>query len=282
MHDTYLVQGTGSKFILRIYRCGWKTFEQVEAELQLLLLLKAQELSVSYPVADRKEQFIQRISSPEGERYAVLFSYAEGEKLPLLTPSQASLFGRFMAQMHLITADKHIQNLQRDYSVNSILEGTLQAIRTVLPAFVEAHHKLEGIYSILNKKLTPAVVKELKIGICHGDPHYENIFIDPSANKVTMYDFDFSGSGFLLYDIGSFCFYERHRQENIASFLEGYSQVLPMSSLEVELVPFFTLLMRLFHLGARSKNANGIKNPLWFPHEIVAKITDIEHEAKSL
>jgi hypothetical protein len=45
MHDTYLIKGTSSKFILRIYRS--KTFQQVEAELQLLLLLNSQELTVS-------------------------------------------------------------------------------------------------------------------------------------------------------------------------------------------------------------------------------------------
>jgi Ser/Thr protein kinase RdoA (MazF antagonist) len=282
LHDTYLIQGNASKFILRIYRAGWKTFTQVEAELQLLLLLKAQGLSVSYPIADQKEEFIQRISSPEGERYAVVFSYADGEKLSLLTPSQASLFGRFIAQMHLITLNKHIQPLQRDYSVNSILELTLQAIQKVLPASEEAHQKLKNIYTILTSKLTPAILKELKTGICHGDPHHENIFIEPSNNKVTMYDFDFSGNGFLLYDVGSFCYYERQVQENIASFLIGYTQVLPMSPLELKLVSYFTLLMRLFHLGARSNNADGIKNPLWFPNEIVAKITDIEQEANSL
>ncbi|MDO1451452.1 phosphotransferase [Rhodocytophaga aerolata] len=280
MHDTYLIQGTSSKCILRIYRAGWKTFEQVEAELQLLVWLKAQGLSVSYPIADLKERFIQKISSPEGERYAVLFSYAQGEKLSFLNPSQALVFGRFMAQMHLITANKHIQHLQRDYQLNSILDGTLQAIQTVLPAYLEAHDKLDGIHKILNRKLTPTVVKKLKMGICHGDPHYENIFLDPSTNQVTMYDFDFSGYGFLLYDLGSFCFYERANQENISSFLEGYNQLLPISPLELDLVPCFTVLMRLFHLGARCKNADGIKNPLWFPQEIGAKISDIEQEAK--
>jgi hypothetical protein len=40
--------------------------------------------------------------------------------------------------------------------------------------------------------------------------------------------------------------------------------------------------VRLFHLGARSQHADGIKTPLWPPAEIVAKIDDIEKEARRL
>ncbi|QHT65561.1 phosphotransferase [Rhodocytophaga rosea] len=282
MHDTYLVQDTSVTYVLRIYRAGWKTFEQVEAELQVLLFLHAQGLSVSFPIADKQGIFIHRIISPEGERLAVLFSYAAGEKLSSLSPREASLFGSYMAQMHQITQGEHVSHLQRNYSVTSILDGTRQAIQTILPTYLDVYRKLEQIFEILTRQLTPIVRKELKTGICHGDPHYENIFIEPGTDKVTMFDFDFSGNGFLLYDIGSFCFYERHQKNNITSFLESYSQLLPLTSLELELVPYFTLLMRLFHLGARSKNADGIKTPLWFPDEIVAKICEIEREAQRL
>ncbi len=97
-----------------------------------------------------------------------------------------------------------------------------------------------------------------------------------------MFDFDFAGNGCLLYDLGSFCFYERGREENIAAFLAGYARVMPLSPAELALVPCFTVLMRLFHLGARSQNADGLKNPLWPPGEIAAKIADIEKEARGL
>jgi Ser/Thr protein kinase RdoA (MazF antagonist) len=278
MHDTYLVAGSHEKYILRIYRAGWKTFAQVEAELRVLRLLQAQGLPIAYPVADAQGRMVHRIASPEGERYAVLFAHAEGEKIQVLTPAQAALFGKYVGQMHAITGGRQDGQLQRDYSVSRILEGTRQDIRTVLPAQREAHQQLERIFGRLNAQLTPAVLKTLKAGICHGDPHHENLFIEPAAGKVTMFDFDFSGNGFLLYDLGCFCFYERQRQPNVEAFLEGYAQAMPLTRTERELVPCFTVLMRLFHLGARSRNADGIKNPLWAPGEIAAKIDDIEKE----
>lgn len=278
MHDTYLIQGPVAKFIFRIYRVGWKTFRQVEAELQLLLLLQNQGLSVAYPIADQSGVYIHRITCPEGERYGVLFAYASGEKLPSLTPELAYQFGKYMADLHLITRGRQMEHLQRDYTPGSILAATLRAVKTVLPDNEEVHRTLERVNGALTSKLTPAVLQELTWGICHGDPHHENVFVEPVTHTVTMFDFDFSGNGFLLYDVGSFCFYERHRESNIASFLKGYTQTMPLTRTELEAVPFFTVLVRLFHLGARSTNADGIRNSLWFPEEIAGRVNDIEKE----
>jgi Ser/Thr protein kinase RdoA (MazF antagonist) len=282
MHDTYLVAGPVDKYILRIYRAGWKTFAQVEAELRVLRLLQAQELPVAYPIADVQGTYIHRIANPEGERYAVLFAHAQGEKINVLTPVQAAQFGKYMGHLHAITQERQDGQLQRDYSVAGILEETRQAIRAVLPDHREAHRQLDHIGELLDGLLTPAVLQTLKAGICHGDPHHENLFIEPTTGQVTMFDFDFSGNGYLLYDLGCFCFYERQRKPNTEAFLDGYSQVMPLTRTERELVPCFTVLMRLFHLGARSRNADGIKNPLWPPDEIAAKIDDIEQEARGL
>lgn len=282
MHDTYLVQAPSAKYILRIYRSGWKTLPQVEAEIELLLMLKDQGSSVSYPMALANGSFIQPINSPEGERHAVLFSYAPGEKPSALNATHACLFGKLIANIHLSTQGKRIENLHRDYLVNPILDEVTQTIRVVLGAYPEAQNKLDSIVSAIHKKLTPSLLQELKTGICHGDPHYENICIEPITHKVTIYDFDFSGNGYLLYDIGSFCHYERNNKKVIESFLEGYEQILPLTKTEREVVPYFRVLMRLFHLGARSKNADGIRNPLWFTSEIKDKIDDIGKEVYSL
>jgi Ser/Thr protein kinase RdoA (MazF antagonist) len=282
MHDTYLVTAPAAKSILRIYRAGWKTFAQVEAELAVLLSLQAQGLPVAYPIADARGTFVHRFTGPEGERYAVLFAYAEGEQIHALTPAQAVLFGRYLGQMHVLTQGRREVALGREYSAGRILEETRRAIHAVLPAHREAQGQLERIGELLDGRLTPAVLNALKTGICHGDPHHENLFIEPATGRVTMFDFDFSGNGPLLYDLGCFCFYERPRQANIAAFLEGYAGAMPLNGAERELVPCFTVLMRLFHLGARSQNADGLKNPLWPPGEIAAKIADIEKEARGL
>jgi Ser/Thr protein kinase RdoA (MazF antagonist) len=218
MHDTYLVAKPALKYVLRVYRAGWKTFAQVEAEVRVLSLLQAQGLPVGYPVADAEGTSIHRLASPEGERYAVLFAYAEGEKVDVLTPAQASLFGTYVGHLHAITAGRQDGSLHRNYAPERIFEQTRRAIRAVLPSHREAHRQLERIYARIGGHLTPDVLTTLKTGICHGDPHHENLFIEPATDKVTLFDFDFSGNGPLLYDLGCFCFYERQRQANVEAF----------------------------------------------------------------
>jgi Ser/Thr protein kinase RdoA (MazF antagonist) len=134
------------------------------------------------------------------------------------------------------------------------------------------------VCKVLERKLTGSVLANLRTGICHGDPHHENVFLETSSNTLTFFDFDFSGNGLLLYDLGSFSHYERDHPENIEAFLGGYESILPLNKLERYLLPDFSVLMRLFHLGARSTNADGVKNPIWFPEEITMKIDEIEKE----
>lgn len=65
INDTYLVKASKEKFILRIYRAGWKTLSDVNAELELLLFVHKSGLSVSYPLADSAGEFIQQLDCPE-------------------------------------------------------------------------------------------------------------------------------------------------------------------------------------------------------------------------
>lgn len=279
-HDTYLIKNQSANFILRIYKSGWKTFEQVNAELDLLLLLKTKGIAISYPLEDENRDLIHKIQSPEGERFAVIFSYASGQMVSSLNLDQATVFGKQLAEIHLVTANRKIQNLHRLYTVDNILESTLSSIRIVLSDNRNAYEKLEGVCMVLKNKLPESALSNLRAGICHGDPHHENVFIEPSSNKLTFFDFDFSGNGFLLYDLGCFSYYERNNQENIKAFLEGYESVVTLNKTERELLPEFRVLMRLFHLGARSRNADGVKNPLWFPEEIAKKIDEIEKDVQ--
>ena len=135
---------------------------------------------------------------------------------------------------------------------------------------------------VLNGKLTDEVLSGLRTGICHGDPHYENCLYSIENGELSFFDFDFCGNGHQLCDIGSFFHYERQNFEICESFLEGYKDIIPLSENEVELIPYFQVLMRLFHLGARSLNADGIKNPIWRNSEIDKTLKDIYQQCCDL
>src|SRR4051812_21274885 len=85
MNDTYIISVLDSKYVLRVYSYNRRTRLDVSEELRLLMLLKEHGLSASYPIADTSGSFIQEIAAPEGNRFAVAFSFAEGGKIRFLT-----------------------------------------------------------------------------------------------------------------------------------------------------------------------------------------------------
>ncbi|HHL31288.1 MAG TPA: homoserine kinase, partial [Oceanospirillales bacterium] len=81
VNDTYVAKAKNSKYIFRIYRFGLRSYDEIEFELKLLNHLKAKGADVSYPIKSSNGHYIIPVNSPEGLRYGVLFSYAEGDAI---------------------------------------------------------------------------------------------------------------------------------------------------------------------------------------------------------
>ena len=222
INDTYLIATSPENFILRIYRTAWRTVDEIEGELDLLLMLHKSGINVSYPVADKEGKFIQLLECPEGLRFAVTFTYALGESLRGLDSHSAHLFGQYMATLHKTTGDLNIEKLSMDYTVAGILKNTKKYFQ--LTVVRNEGNRIENVCHQLQDKLSPVALMEVRSGICHVDVHYENVFLDHPSGKITMFDFDFCGLGYLLYDLGSFCRYERNSQDNKNAFLKGMNK----------------------------------------------------------
>ena len=80
INDTYSVQCSSGRYVLRIYAHDWRTPLAIEEELKLLNVLHGAQLPISVPVAHTGGQYLLPIDAPEGERYAVLFTHAPGRK----------------------------------------------------------------------------------------------------------------------------------------------------------------------------------------------------------
>jgi Ser/Thr protein kinase RdoA (MazF antagonist) len=281
LHDTYLVSNGSIHLILRIYRKGWKAVESIKAETDVLLQLKQKGIDVAVPYKDRNGHYIQELVMPEGVRYAVVFMYAPGAKLKELTEETAGMFGRKLAALHHASCDMNHDGLQRYYYLGNVFNSALENISTVMND-ARIMESLRGLYFKMDSYFAGLETDDLKVGICHGDPHPENAHYKSESGKLTFFDFDFCGNGYLLYDVGSFCHYERNNERNVIAFLKGYNEILPLSKTEQKLIPFFTLLMRVFHLGARARNADGVRNPLWPKAEIIQKLQEIERDFDSI
>ncbi|MBT6146685.1 MAG: phosphotransferase, partial [Gemmatimonadetes bacterium] len=79
-NDTYRVRTGGQTLYLRVYHHGWRSRRQIEAEVEMLDFLSHREQPVSAPVRRRDGRFLTRVSSPEGQRYSVLFTEAPSDR----------------------------------------------------------------------------------------------------------------------------------------------------------------------------------------------------------
>jgi len=281
-HDTYQVSTGAERYVFRLYRQGWKPLRDIEGELGVINLLSQQELPVAYPIPDAEGRLIQSLDCPEGVRYGVLFRYAPGAPLPAFDTGSARLFGEHLARIHQVTAGRTFPSLTKAYEPDFILGFVRDALVSRLGEGSIAWQTLIQIETKLSQQLPPALLQTLPRGICHGDPHHENCHRVQETDTLTFFDFDFCGDGYFHYDLGSFFHYERQRPDVKEAFLAGYTAVRPLGEASQAIIPYFEVLMRLFHLGARAAHADGLQSPVWPVREIERTAREIQEQLAGL
>ena len=83
LNDSYKVITENGSYLLRVYRKGWRTKSAIEFELNALNHLHKKGVNVAYPLLTANGEQIVPISSPEGERFAIMTSFAEGDIQPV-------------------------------------------------------------------------------------------------------------------------------------------------------------------------------------------------------
>lgn len=200
--DTYVLEGSTSKYIFKLYRDAHRSLEEIRGELALLNTLQQQCGNVAYPIKDLEGAEIQQFRAAEGLRNGVLFSFAKGDVVYDLSDEQLALLGREMAKVHNVTALLELPFHRREYSIQTTL---LDPIRIIEPAF----RNLPDEYAAL-KAMVLAVADEMSVldmatfsyGYCHYDFLPKNFHFD--GDCITFFDFDFAGKGYLVNDIASF------------------------------------------------------------------------------
>ena len=270
-NDTYLVESntkkkntTAKKFILRVYKHNWRSSDSIEAELKLLIFLKENSVSVSFPISDKQSNYIQTIEAPEGLRYAILLSFAEGTPVRKLTVEQSHLLGIETGKIHSLTKIKSFGTTAFNYDIETQFNITLAILKPLLIDHPKEYTYLQELKNEFINVFTVADKNELRTGICHGDLQAENFHITPS-NQFTFFDFDFFGTGYLAYDIGVFMWYDHKNKtpEIVNAFLQGYQTKEKLSATELKLLPYFSTLRALFQMTLYCKISDGKQLPLW-------------------
>ncbi len=269
-NDTYLItEPKGRKFILRVYNVNWRKRKSIVDELALLAELNEARVAVSDPYRLKGGAFHANLAAPEGRRYMALFKYAEGASVQKLTVNQAFLLGIETGRMHKYTEGKSYKYAAQNYEVDYQIRKSYARLKPILKDFPEEWAMMVKIRDDFYENFTVQTIPKLSRGVCHGDLQAENVHFTAN-NNLTLFDFDFFGNGFLIYDIGVFIWYDHQNKtkEIVDSFLKGYQTQRLLNDTELRLLPYFSTLRALFQMTVYCKLNNGTYLPQWKPEQV--------------
>lgn len=264
INHTYMVEGDGDKSVLRIYSHNWRSREQIEEEIKVLKLANEAGVSVSMPLCDREGSFIQGVEAPEGTRYAVLFSFAEGKKVRHFTGPLCEKLGRAIGRFHQATEGKSVERIT--YNAGTLAVKPYEYASRFFAAENAEMQYIKRSGEKLKEVFAAADHSHIRQGIVHLDIWYDNMNITPEED-FTLFDFDFCGNGWLLHDVAYFLMQMYHQEadkaiyeRNKAAFLKGYQTVNELSAAEAELLPWSGLGIWIFYLGVQSRRFDNWSN----------------------
>lgn len=253
MNHLYTVTDGEVRFVFRIYTFNWRTKLDIAEELRLLIHLKQNNVSISYPIADNSNELIQEFNAPEGKRYGVLFSFANGIKAARFTPGTSYLIGQALAKMHKSTKGFHLDRIT--YNANVLLTESIERTKLFFTNPSDEIRFLEQTAGYLHKEFEKVDINKVRYGAVHLDVWFDNMHFN-GENEPTFFDFDFCGNGLLCFDISYFLFQLYNTHQNDAdyeaksnSFLKGYETVTRISNEERQVLPFACLAIMTFYIS---------------------------------
>ena len=208
--------------------------------------------------------YIQELSAPEGVRYGVLFSFAEGEKHLNFSADLHFKVGETMARIHQVTHNLQLQRVQ--YTPKIVLQDSFEQIKEFLPADTEEMQWMLSTQKFLLDELGKADKSQLRIGATHMDIWFDNFNITKEG-QINLFDFDFCGNGWLCYDIAYYILQlnstekvEAERTEKLNNFLTGYESVITITDEEKRLLPVLGVSMYFFYLSIQAQRFDNWSN----------------------
>ncbi|VXA98497.1 Ser/Thr protein kinase RdoA involved in Cpx stress response, MazF antagonist [Flavobacterium sp. 9AF] len=257
VNHTYFISDSNTKYVARVYCHNWRSKTEIKEELELLKILKSNNLSISFPISDKNDELIQEINAPEGIRYVVLFSFANGEKKRLMTNENCFAIGSLIAKIHNITASKKIDRVNYDSEI--LLKKSYNYLKPFFSEDLNEMKFLKEIGEKISKTFKESNLKDNQKGIVHLDIWYDNFSIN-TENEITIFDFDNCGNGILILDVGYFCkqlfFIEQDKNQyelKVKCFLEGYKEFRKLSDEEINLIPETGASIFVFYLGVQAQ-----------------------------
>ena len=269
LNDTYLLETEQERYILRVYRYGWRTKAEIDLELELLYFLHKNNVAISYPIAKRTGGFTTAIAAPEGTRYSALFSYAPGKAVDKkINSEQSRRLGEAVASIHEVTNNFKSSFSRPELNNAYLLDASVNAIA---PLYKHKKTDIDYLYNQAEKLKSNLIALNLPkyspcYGICIGDVHSGNTHFT-QLNQPTLFDFDQCGYGWRAFDIGKFintAIAWKLDNKIISSFLDGYQTIRQLSKIELSAIPLFAKIAHIWVMGISASVVGDVLAYGWF------------------
>jgi len=255
LNDTYKVETAGGEsFFLRVYRHGWRSRAEIEAELAILRHLDRHGARVSVSLARTDGATITVLDCAEGQRFAAVFAAAPGKEIAYKNYSEEAARAYAAAAAATHDAGDTFAGA-RPRPALDLAELLERPLRLVLGAI--AHRADDVAYLVaLGASLRGRIEGSggLAHGFCHGDLHGQNACARDGV--VTLYDFDCCGWGFRAYDVAVFPWAfaltdaapERIEMMGRA-FLGEYLRRRHLGEADIAAIPTFVAIRQIWLIG---------------------------------
>lgn len=264
LNDHYALSSDQGEFVIRVYRHGWRSPEDIQWELDLVDHLSRSGAPVATCVPRRDGRLFSEIYVAEGVRQVSVFKCAPGRYTHFgnngpnrVSPAEcAEAFGISAAEVHAAADGFSARTSRFALDLDHLLDGPLRAILREYPHRREDIEALRRLTVPLRERLAEAP-SALDRGPCHGDMSggnstYEN-------GRVFHFDFDCGGPGWRAYDLGVFFWsmsIHGHGAEVWDRFLRGYRSRRALSDTDAALVGAFAGVRVLWLMGLWCANVS--------------------------
>ncbi|UYQ94576.1 phosphotransferase [Chitinophaga horti] len=270
--DTYVIEAEEGKFIFKIYRDMHRSLDAIQGELELMNILQREGARIAGAVKNRAGREIESFQAAEGMRHGVLTHFAKGKSSQELSDAQLDVLGREMAFNHNVTANLQLHYERPVYDFETTMHRPLQNLSVAYADYPDDYALLKETAAEVEAKLQQFDLDNFSYGYVHFDYFPKNFFFDDQ--QFTLFDFDFAGRGWLVYDLVSLYSHftimlrnklitEEEARRQLHRVLAAYRGTRGLSEEEQAAIPYLNFTFLLFYLEFHYLNYDDWSNTFW-------------------
>lgn len=249
-NDSYKVLTQNGNFLLRVYSQSWRSKADIQFEMEALYHLNKMGAKVAYPIKRKDGEFITSVEAPEGTRYVIITTYADGKEIWDGDSIDWALYGKQVAQIHNYSNDFVSSYDRFKLDLEHLIVEPLAKIKPFLKHRLDDWNFLVDYSEELSNIISKADIDQLDYGFCHGDFHGGNAH--KLDSQLTFFDFDCCGYGLRSYDLAVFKWCSRlngKESEKWEPFFESYKQNRDFSENDFSLIEPYISIRQIWLMG---------------------------------